>query len=93
MIEPDGKTAKVWGKCDLNLDNNVGMWKMSWHGYIYAYEGYDLRNGLVPCTAECVVMGQGKSGEVKGMVSKANYEMDFNGDPSTFKWAFSGTYH
>ncbi|MEN8224649.1 MAG: hypothetical protein ABFS05_04740 [Bacteroidota bacterium] len=93
LIDPDGKTAKVWGKTDLNLDGDIGTWKMSWHGYIYAYEGYDLRDGLVPCTAEALVLGQGKSGVVKGMVSRANYEMDFNGDLSTFFWSFSGTYH
>ena len=93
LIAADGKYAKVWGKTDLNLDNNMGTWQLSWHGYLYAYEGYDLRDGLVPCTAECFVKGQGKSGAVKGMVSTVNYTMDFTGDMSTFYWAFSGTYH
>ena len=93
LISADGQSAKVWGKTDLNLDNNMGKWQLSWHGYVYAYEGYDLRDGIVPCTADCFVKGQGKSGEVKGMVSTVDYTMDFNGDPLTFYWAFSGTYH
>ena len=93
LIYPDGQKAKIWGKMDFNLDDGLGTWKCSWHGYMYAYEGYDLRDPFVPCTIECVVVGQGKSGEVKGMVFKADYEMDFNGDFSTFFWSFEGEYH
>lgn len=93
LIYPDGQTAKMWGKCDFTLDDDYGFWQCSWHGYMYAYEGYDLRDGLVPCTIECVVHGVGKSGEVKGMVFTADYEMDFNGDMSTFVWYFDGEYH
>lgn len=93
LIYPDGQKAKIWGKMDFTLDDGLGTWKCSWHGYMYAYEGFDLRDGLVPCTAECVVIGQGKSGEVKGMVFKADYLMDFTGDLSTFHWVFSGSYH
>lgn len=63
-FEEDG-TFKYWGKADLVVDNGGGVWAMSWHGYLN-------EDGLI---AEGV--GQGKSGDVKGLVAKWTYTFDF----------------
>jgi hypothetical protein len=96
LIEADGSSAKIWGKTEFNLDGGIGTWQMSWHGYLYAYEGYSLLDptDFPPhSTAECWVTGQGKSGEVKGMVFSAFYEMDCDGTFENFIWNFEGHYH
>jgi hypothetical protein len=62
--EVDG-TFKYRGKAELFVDNDVGLWQISWHGYLN-------ENGLI---AEGV--GQGKEGAVKGLVAKWTYTFDF----------------
>lgn len=80
-IEEDG-TFYYWGKAELIVDGIKegdaprGKWQMTWRGYLNA-------DGLV---AEAV--GQGKEGEVKGMVAKWVYTMDFD----TFSYNFEGYY-
>jgi hypothetical protein len=91
-IDADGSKAKVWGKADINPDIG-GTWEVSWHGYIFAKEGYTIYNPEHPFTAVAYAHGTGKSGPVKGMVGDWKYEFDFDGNPETFFWAFTGSYH
>ncbi len=75
-IEEDG-TFKYWGKAELIVDDNRGRWEMSWHGYLN-------QNGLI-----AVAVGTGKEGEVKGLVAKWTYILDFE----QFVYNFEGSYH
>ena len=84
-IEEDG-SFKYWGKAELIVDGenegdpSRGSWDMTWHGYLtFTPMGPQL-------IAEAV--GQGKSGDVKGMVGKWTYIMDF----SQFVYNFEGYY-
>lgn len=76
LIEEDGITAKVWGKAEIFLDDDRGKWEMSWKGYLN-------ENGLI---AEAI--GIGMEGEVKGLVGKWTYIMDFE----LFVYNFEGYY-
>lgn len=65
----DDLNFKYWGKCELLLDDNKGVWELSWHGYwITSEAGPQLI---------AYAVGQGKSGEVKGMVGKWTYTFNF----------------
>ncbi|MEN8192032.1 MAG: hypothetical protein ABFS12_04405 [Bacteroidota bacterium] len=67
-IEEDG-TFKYWGKAVLIVDGGLGKWEMSWHGDLtYTAEGPMLVANAV---------GQGKEGDVKGLVAEWTYTMDF----------------
>lgn len=70
-IEEDG-SFKYWGKAELIVDGERGTWDMTWHGYLT----------FTPLGPELIAyaVGQGKSGEVKGMVAKWTYTMDFAND-------------
>lgn len=83
----DGKSAKLWGKATLVLDDNLGEWHFSFQGNWVIKEGSD--DVLVPIcdlpppptpmpssiiTGVCKAVG--KSGEVKGMVGEWTYIMD-----------------
>ncbi len=61
-------TGTAWGSAELIVDNNecAGKWEISWHGVI-------SKEGVV---ADAV--GTGKEGDVKGMVAKWTYTMDFS---------------
>lgn len=79
-VEADG-AFKFWGKTELILDNDLGRWDMSWKGY--------LTFTPIGPVLTCDVVGQGKEGEVKGLVAKWVYTFDFvNGN-----YTFEGNYH
>ena len=83
-------TAKVRGKCEILVGTHpdhpeweqTGLWKISWHGWqTPTPEGFIL---------VCDAVGQGKEGDVKGMVAKWTYTMD----PSAgFFYATDGSFH
>lgn len=102
MVEADGSSAKVWGKAEIILDDDLGTWEVSWHGTITAKDPLTapIMDPTVypppPITAVAYAVGTGKTGAVKGMVAHWKYEMDFLGfdvDPTTFAWNFTGSYH
>ncbi len=86
LTDPDG-SAKMWGKADIIVDgeNCSGKWELSWHGYLTLYED---GSGLeIICDAN----GTGKEGDVKGMVGKWTYTMNYVfSDPTTFFYATDG---
>ncbi len=86
LIEEDGITAKIWGKAEIVLDDDRGIWKLSFHGNITKTE--------VGMIVEDVCTGTGKEGEVKGMVAKWAHKMDYDFTiPATFIYDFEGDYH
>lgn len=73
LVDPDG-TMKLWGKSDLNVENNGGQWKTMWWGKT-------VDGGL-----KATVIGIGKKGAVKGLFAKWKYTMVFaNGFFYTFE--------
>lgn len=60
-INTDG-SREMWGKGELNVDDNGGKWEMSWKGTM------DIDGNIVD-----YVTGTGKEGDVKGMVGKWIY--------------------
>ena len=84
LTEVDG-SAKIWGKAELFVEGDRGKWDLSWHGYLTPYED---GSGLeIVADAN----GTGKEGEVKGMVGKWTYTMNFTfTDPATFFYATEG---
>ena len=86
LIEEDG-IQKVWGKTEIFVDGDRGKWEISWHGY--------LTPTLTPDGPSLVgyvdAVGQGKSGEVKGLVAKWTYSINFIfSDPTTLFYATEG---
>lgn len=81
--EVDG-TFKYWGKAEIIVDGGLGTWDMTWHGYLtFTPIGPQL-------IAEAV--GQGKSGEVKGMVAKWTYTFVFVAPDEIPYYEFVGYY-
>lgn len=33
LMEEEPNTAKIWGKAELTVDNDLGKWEISWHGW------------------------------------------------------------
>ena len=68
LMEEEPNTAKIWGKTELAVDEDLGKWEISWHGW----------QTLTPSGFEivCDAVGTGKKGEVKGLVAKWTYKMD-----------------
>lgn len=99
IIYADGKTAKVWGKATLVLDDDLGEWAFTLKGIMYIKEGSD--DILVPICdmdpmaplPEAVIVGickgVGKSGAVKGMVGEWTYRMDMQ---AGFYYTINGWY-
>ena len=81
LMEEEPNTAKLWGKSELFVKNGGGKWEISWHGYqTPTPDGF-----IIVCDA----VGTGKEGEVKGLVAKWTYIMDFE----QFVYNFTGSYH
>jgi len=87
LFSKDRKSAKVWGKAILVLDDERGEWHFSMQGSWVIKEGSDdllapicdlppppapLPSSII--TGVCKAVG--KSGEVKGMVGEWTYVMD-----------------
>ncbi len=91
-------TSKFWGKAELLVgannpdDEYLGKWDLTWHGYITPIYNDGVQIGI---TADCDAVGIGKEGNVKGLVSKANYKMDyiFGDETNTLVYYFKGSYH
>ncbi len=86
LTNPDG-SAKMWGKAEITVDGEgcTGKWEISWHGYLTPYtDGSGIE---IICDGN----GKGKEGDVKGMVGKWTYTMNFVfSDPTTFFYASEG---
>ena len=75
MANEDG-IVKLWGKAEILVGTHylypdwpqTGKWEMTFHGYLTPVEG-----GFI-IVADAV--GQGKSGDVKGLVAHWTYTMD-----------------
>lgn len=78
--EEDG-AFKFWGKTTLIVDDDLGRWEMSWHGYLTLTAEGPVMIG--------VAVGQGKEGAVKGLVGKWTYTFDFTNG----YYVFEGSYH
>ena len=100
IFSKDKKSAKVWGKAILVLDDNRGEWHFSMQGTWTIKEGSeDLLAPIcdlpppptpLPCSIiYAVCKGVGKSGEVKGMVGEWTYIMDTE---AGFYYTISGWY-
>ncbi|MEN8120274.1 MAG: hypothetical protein ABFS35_08005 [Bacteroidota bacterium] len=90
--------SKFWGKAELLVgaenpeDEYLGKWDMTWYGYITPV--FNEGGTLVGITAACNTVGIGKEGIVKGLVSKAYYEMNYMFDDiTTLCYYFNGSYH
>ena len=76
IVQADG-TTKLWGKAEIIVegenpgDESRGKWEMTWHGYLTPNP--DVLNAFF-IVANAV--GQGKSGDVKGLVAHWTYTMD-----------------
>ena len=62
-IEADMSATKIWGKLELVVDGDLGVWDVSFHGY------------RVGRAVELEATGQGKEGSVKGLVTKLSMTM------------------
>lgn len=83
LMEEEPNTAKIWGKAELTVDDDLGKWEISWHGWqTPTPSGFKI---------VCDAVGTGKEGEVKGLVAKWIYTMEFDvDDPATFFYATDG---
>ena len=82
LIGEDG-IQKVWGKTEIFVDGNRGKWEISWHGYLYPT--------LVGLSGYVDAVGSGKEGEVKGLVAKWTYSINFDAsDMTTLYYATEG---
>lgn len=84
LTEPDGITAKLWGKADIIADNNLGKWRLSWHGNITPAEP------PLVFILKVTAVGHGIEGSVKGLVAKWSYTMNFDGNNSSFFYTGDG---
>jgi len=67
-MEEEPNTAKIWGKAELTVDDDLGKWEISWHGWqTPTPSGFEI---------VCDAVGTGKKGKVKGLVAKWTYKMD-----------------
>ena len=82
MTQKDG-IEKLMGKAELFVEDDRGKWEMSWHGYLtYVEGGFDIYVDAI---------GTGKSGDVKGLVAKWIYTMNFRfADASSFLYLSEG---
>jgi hypothetical protein len=73
-IEADWSGAKIWGKADIIVDDGLGTWKLSWHGWLTdgEFDAGFFSKGIIVVEA----VGTGKSGVVKGMVGHWTYTMN-----------------
>ena len=80
IIEENGE-FKYWGKCELLVDDDGGVWQMTWRGYLtFTETGPQLI---------AYAVGQGKSGDVKGMVGEWTYTFNF----AAGEYDYVGVYH
>ena len=68
ITEVDG-SAKLWGKAEIFVNGDRGKWEMSWRGYLTLTDGFNI---------VCEGTAIGKTGEVKGMVSKSTYTFNLS---------------
>ena len=78
-VEADGMT-KLWGKAELFVADDGGMWELSWHGWLTPNADGSF---LIYVDAT----GTGKEGAVKGLVGKWVYTMDIK---EGFFYSFEG---
>lgn len=88
IIDVDG-VQKIWGKTDIVLDNDLGIWILSWHGYLYPT--LDETGAPMGIHGSCEGVATGVEGSVKGMTAKMLYTINFLfDDPSTLFYATKG---
>lgn len=88
IIDVDG-VQKIWGKTDIDLDDDLGKWILSWHGYLYPT--LDKDGNDIGLHGYCEGVAVGKEGDVEGMTAKMLYTLDFlYADPSTLFYATEG---
>ena len=88
LIDTDG-TVKTWGKADIVVDDDGGLWRLTFHGT--QTPTFDEGGNLIGFLIEDVCNGVGKEGEVKGLTAKWWHEMNWVfSDPSTFVYYFHG---
>ncbi len=81
LIEADGLNTKLWGKANIIVvgenpgDDPRGTWNLSWHGYLTP-KGDPPYDKYSHFTIVVDAVGQGKEGEVKGLVAKWTYKFD-----------------
>jgi len=56
-----------WGKAELVVDDDLGVWDLSYHGWLKFYDGPPFAEMVVDAT------GVGKEGDIKGLVAKWTY--------------------
>ena len=88
IIDVDG-VQKIWGKTDIVLDNDLGKWILSWHGYLYPT--LDETGAPLGIHGSCEGVAIGVEGSVKGMTAKMLYTINFlAADESTLFYATKG---
>ena len=88
IIDVDG-VQKIWGKTDIVLDDDLGKWILSWHGYLYPT--LDENGDPIGLNGYCEGVAVGKEGAVKGMTAKMLYTLDFlYADATTLFYATEG---
>lgn len=83
-------TVKFWGKVELSVEGDDGVWQGSWHGYgtFLGDPPYDFwLSDLAVDKLEITYTGHG--GSVDGMVAKATYSIDTSVE---FQWYGEGYY-
>lgn len=60
-----------WGKAELVVDDDGGIWEMSWHGW------WTWTDGVPEIVVDAT--GVGKEGAVKGLFAKWTYTFNFGG--------------
>ena len=101
FFSADGKSAHLWGKATLVLDDDQGEWDFSFQGEWIIKEGSedvllpicDLPPPPEPMPSSIITgvcKAVGKSGAVKGMVGEWTYVMDTD---AGFFYTINGWYH
>ncbi len=88
-LKEDELNAKIWGKAEIFVgvkdpdDEPIGKWEISWQGWqTQTSDGYKI---------VCDAVGEGKEGEVKGLVANWTYTMNNSlGVDSTFFYKTEG---
>jgi hypothetical protein len=83
LIEPDGITAKIWGKAEITADDGLGKWTLWWNGTITPAPPLVF---IIKVHA----VGHGTEGAVKGLVAKWTYTLNFDGDMNSFYYMGDG---
>lgn len=78
-------TTELGGTAELTVDGCLGKWEMSWRGVqtLTSPDGSTFR-----IVAHAV--GIGKEGQVKGLIAKWKYTMNYDGTPETLKYYIKG---